>query len=111
MVIMTNKGHGEVTMNVYDYCETVTMELGNWKNKLAVLDHKIATLPCGSKEKMLGSIEELHMVIAEMEDRLYNLEHSCPISWRPASGEERVGTVTFNYEAASGEKVDYDFGG
>jgi|APCry4251928276_1046603.scaffolds.fasta_scaffold302086_1 hypothetical protein len=98
-------------MNVYDYCETVTKELGNWRHKLTVLDHKIGVLPCGAKEKMVGSIEELHMVIAEMEDRLYNLEHACPISWRPASSEERVGPVIINYEDAASEKVDYDFGG
>ncbi|RJX34604.1 MAG: hypothetical protein C4531_03685 [Desulfurivibrio sp.] len=97
-------------MNVYDYCETVTVELGNWKKKLTLLDNKIATLPCGSKDKMHDNIEELHMVIAEMEDRLYNLEHACPISWRPAS-DERVGPVTINYEEAAREKVDYDFGG
>lgn len=101
----------EAAMNVYDYCETVTLELGSWRKKLAVLDHKIALLPCDAKEKMLGSIEELHMIVAEMEDRIYNLEHSCPTSWRPLSRGERIGPVIINYDAVSREKVDYDFGG
>lgn len=98
-------------MNVYDYCGVVVLELNNWRKKLAVLDHKIALLPCDAKEKMLGSIEELHMIVAEMEDRIYNLEHACPTSWRPVSRDERIGPVIFNYEAISREKVDYDFGG
>ena len=98
-------------MNVYDYCETVALELENWRKKLTVLDHKIALLPCDAKTKMLGNVEELHMIIAEMEDRIYNLEHACPTSWRPASKGERIGPVLINYEAVSGAKADCGFGG
>ena len=98
-------------MNVYDYCETVTQELSNWRNKLTELDKKIAHLSCGAKEQMVGNIEELHMVVAEMEDRIYNLEHSCPTSWKPEDSAEKIGPVSFNYEDANRAKVDYDFGG
>ncbi|MBI5557848.1 MAG: hypothetical protein HY885_09440 [Deltaproteobacteria bacterium] len=98
-------------MNVYDYCDTVVKELGNWRTKLAVLDSKIGTLPTGAKERMFGNIEELHMIIAEIEDRIHALEHSCPVSWRPSRGEDRVGPVTMNTEGSMREKADYDFGG
>ena len=102
---------GEVAMNIYDYCESVVTELGNWRQKLAVLDAKIGALPTGSKEKMFGNIEELHMVIAEIEDRIYSLEHACPVVWRPEATAEGVGPVTINYDAALSAKADYDFGG
>lgn len=72
-----------MNMNVYEYCDSVTQELTNWKNKLSTLDHKIASLPCSAKEEMVGSIGELHMVMAEMDERISNLEHACPASWRP----------------------------
>jgi hypothetical protein len=98
-------------MNIYDYCESVVTELGIWRQKLAVLDAKIAALPTGVKEKMFGNIEELHMVIAELEDRISSLEHACPVVWRPETTEEGVGPVTINYDAALTAKADYDFGG
>ncbi|MBU0965156.1 MAG: hypothetical protein KKA54_02135 [Proteobacteria bacterium] len=100
-------------MNLYDYCEAVALELGNWRKKLTVLDLKIALLPSDDKEKMLGSIEEMHMIVAEMEDRIYNLEHSSPTSLRPLlSNGERIGPVLIDFEAVTrGEKADYDFRG
>lgn len=97
-------------MNVHEYCENVVVELENWQEKLNHVDQQIAALPCGAKEKMLGNIEELHMTIAEIEDRISSLRNSCPTSWRP-DRDESAGPVSFNYEEALKSKVDYDFGG
>jgi hypothetical protein len=74
-------------MKTLEYCTHVENELAGWRDKLGSIDHRIEGLSCGAKEKMLGNIEELHMLMAEVDDRIMALKTSCPTEWRPV-GEE-----------------------
>ena len=100
-------------LNIQEYCTNVETELGLWRQKLANIDNHIQQLPCGDKEKMLGNIEELHMTMAELDDRIHELEVSCPTEWSPVREEisGKFGILNDRYEAALNEVVDYDFGG
>lgn len=95
-------------MNVYEYCDVVVAELSNWRKKLTELDHRIAALSGESEIKRDAEREDLHMMLAEMEDRIYHVEHACPTSLKPASKGERVGPVLINYEAAIRQKSHSD---
>jgi len=74
-------------MELKDYCSNVEHELTAWKAKLYDMSRKIDRLPGSAKEKMLGNIEDLHILVAEMEDRVNQLRTECPTEWSPIKKE------------------------
>ena len=74
-------------MQVKDYCNGVEMELTAWKAKLYDMMRKIDKLPSGDKQKMLGNVEDLHMIVTELGDRIEQLKNECPTEWSPQKKE------------------------
>ena len=70
-------------MDVKDYCKGTEMELTMWKAKLYDLTRRLDAMPSGHKEKVLQSVEDLHMIVAELETRIDQLRHECPAEWSP----------------------------
>jgi hypothetical protein len=44
-------------------------------------------LGTAEKEKVLGNVEDLHILVAEMEDRVDKLNRECPTEWSPIKKE------------------------
>jgi flagellar hook-length control protein FliK len=80
-------------MNVHDYCRNVEQELTAWKAKLYDLTRKVDALPGASKEKVLANVEDLHMVVTELDDRIAQLRNECPTEWSPEKKEIDDGHV------------------
>ncbi len=74
-------------MDVMDYCKSVEQELTAWKAKLYDLTRKVDRLPGASKEKVLANIEDLHIIVAELDQRLDTLRNECPTEWGPVKKE------------------------
>jgi hypothetical protein len=74
-------------MDVMDYCRGVEMELTAWKAKLYDMLRKVEKLSSAEREKMLANIEDLHMIVTEMEDRVGQLRNECPTEWSPQKKE------------------------
>ncbi|MFP4475508.1 MAG: hypothetical protein ACLFOY_08085 [Desulfatibacillaceae bacterium] len=74
-------------MDVKDYCKNVETELTAWKAKMYDLSRKLDKVPTGDKEKVVPHIEDLHQLIAQMEDRIDRLEKECPTEWEPEKQE------------------------
>jgi len=70
-------------MEVLDYCKGMEMELTAWKAKLYDLTRKVDKLPSGDKQRMLASVEDLHILVTEFEDRIDKLRTECPSEWSP----------------------------
>ena len=70
-------------MDVMDYCKGMEMELTAWKAKLYDLTRKIDSLGSAEKEKVLPNVEDLHMYVTEMTDRIEKLKSECPTEWSP----------------------------
>lgn len=70
-------------MDVMDYCKGMEMELTAWKAKLYDLTRKIDSLGSAEKEKILPNVEDLHMFVTEMTDRIEKLKTECPTEWSP----------------------------
>lgn len=70
-------------MDVLDYCKGMEMELTAWKAKLFDLTRKVDKLPSGDKQRMLGNVEDLHILLTEFEDRIDKLRTECPSEWSP----------------------------
>ena len=80
-------------MNVQDYCKGMEMEMATWKAKLYDVMRKVDQLGSAEKEKVLPNIEDLHMLLEEMSDRVENLRTECPSDWSPVKKEIEEGTI------------------
>ena len=65
------------TMQAMNCCKTMEAELTAWKANVYDIVRSIEKLPGGEKDKILPNIEDLHMLIAEMDDRIDRIREDC----------------------------------
>ena len=70
-------------MDVTSYCNSLAIELTGWKAKVYDTTRKLDKMPSGDKEKVVPEVNELHMIIEELDDRIGRLKKECPIEWEP----------------------------
>jgi hypothetical protein len=74
---------------------------------------KIEHLPSGDKQRMYEEVNGLHIIMAELEERINKLRTECPTEWKPA--QEKVSGKFTDPENRHNDTVgvhfDYDFGG
>ena len=80
-------------MDVRDYCKGIETEMTAWKAKLYDVMRKVDTLGSAEKEKVLPNVEDLHMLLEEMSDRVQKLKTECPSDWSPMKNEIEGGSV------------------
>ncbi len=80
-------------MEVKDFCKGMETEMMAWKAKLYDVMRKVDQLGSADKEKALPNIEDLHMLLEEMTDRVENLKTECPSDWSPDKKEIEGGGV------------------
>ena len=95
------------------YCSSVAEELEVWSARLHKLSGEIDRIPSIDKYKLQPHIDELHIIMTELDDRLCELLESCPTveeGFETTEAESRRG-VKQSYTSDRNEKFDYDFGG
>lgn len=70
-----------------EYCANVSDELEYWSGRLHELSEKFDKIPSIDKYKLQTEIEDLHILMTEMDDRLCDVMTSCPTVER-LKGEE-----------------------
>ena len=80
-------------MDVQDFCKSMETEMTAWKAKLYDVMRKVDKLGTAEKEKVLPNIEDLHMLLEEMSDRVENLKTECPSDWSPMKKEIEDGSI------------------
>lgn len=80
-------------MDVMDYCKGVETELVSWKAKLYDMTRKLDKLGTAEREKILPNVEDLHILLTEMEDRVDKLKKECPSEWTPAKNDIDTGHI------------------
>jgi hypothetical protein len=80
-------------MDVMDYCKGMETEMTAWKAKFYDVMRKVDSLGSADKEKLLPNIEDLHMLLEEMADRVEKLKTECPSDWSPMKAEIEDGSV------------------
>ena len=92
-------------MDVQDFCKGMEVEMTAWKAKLYDVMRKVDNLGSAEKEKILPNIEDLHMFLEEMTDRVETLKTECPSDWSPMKKDIDEGTTDMRgkYE----ETMDY----
>ena len=80
-------------MDVQDYCKGMETEMTAWKAKLYDVMRKVDKLGSAEREKILPNIEDLHMLLEEMSDRVEKLKTECPSDWSPRKHEIEEGSI------------------
>jgi len=75
-------------MKARNCCKTMEMELTGWKAIVYDIARKMDSLSGGHKEKIRSHIEDLHMLIAEMDDRIDQIRENCT----PETGMDDIQT-------------------
>ena len=100
-------------MEIKDYCKNVDKELTQWQGKFFDVINRFDHMSTGSKQRVFQDVNGLHIVIAELDDRLETLRTQCPIAWKPEMEDVLLhfpeSAYTFN--DTTNVFFDYDFGG
>jgi hypothetical protein len=64
-------------MATREYCSSLSEELDYWSSRLHELSNKFDRVPSIDKYKVLPHIEELHILMTEVDDRLCEMITSC----------------------------------
>lgn len=80
-------------MDVQDYCRSMETEMTAWKAKLYDVMRKVDALGSAEKEKILPNVEDLHMFLEEMKDRIETLKNECPSDWSPVKKDIDEGSI------------------
>ena len=83
-------------MKARNCCKTMEMELTGWKAIVYDIARKMEKRPGGGKENFLPNIEDLHMLIAEMDDRIDQIRENCT----PETGIDDIRTERKAFEAS-----------
>jgi hypothetical protein len=83
-------------MKARNCCKTMEAELTAWKANVYDIVRNMEKLPGGEKEKILPNIEDLHMLIAEMDDRLDHIRENCS----PETGIDDIRTDREKFNAS-----------
>ena len=70
-------------MDVRDYCGSLAIELSGWKAKMYDVVRKLDKVSSGDKQKVVPMVNELHMILEELDDRVDRLKKECPAQWEP----------------------------
>jgi hypothetical protein len=68
--------------DVQSYCDNVVTELSVWKAKIYDVVRKVDKASSGDKAKLLDQVNDLHMFIDELENRIGKLRTECPSDWK-----------------------------
>ena len=68
---------------VGDYCDNLATELGGWKAKAYDVVRRLDKLSSGDKAKLGDQVNDLHIFIEELENRIDRLRRECPVDWKP----------------------------
>ncbi len=101
------------TMDIKDYCDNMTTELTAWKAKVYDVVRKLDKISTGDKEKVVPEVNELHIILEELGDRIEKLKKECPTSWEPdrTEIENKAGYLRTKLDKVSNAISPSDIGG
>ena len=74
-------------MDIKDYCSKLQNELTVWKAKVYDAVRKFDKTSSGDKEKVVPYINDIHIIIEELNERIEWLDRECPTEYEPHKAE------------------------
>ena len=85
-------------MKARNCCKTMEAELTAWKANVYDIVRKMEEVPGGAREKFLPNIEDLHMLISEMDERIDQIRDNCT----PETGIDDIRTDREKFDKSLG---------
>lgn len=91
-------------MHVRDYCDNVSAELMGWKVKMYDVMRKLEKVQSGDKDKVQPYLNDIHMILESLDDRIAQLRTECPTEWDPQKREvdDVLGKIKVRWDEAAG---------
>ena len=70
-------------MELQDYCNNVQIELTGWKAKVDDVMRKLDKVDTGDKGNIVSLVNDIHIIVEGLSDRISQLERECPTEWFP----------------------------
>jgi len=64
-------------MEMTHYCDGLASELTTWKGRLYDVVTKLDSTSCGEKQYVVPQVNDLHIIIEEMGDKIQQLRTEC----------------------------------
>ncbi len=77
-------------METREYCDNVSFELAGWKSKIDDVVRRFDHVATRDKERVVGEVNELHMISDELDSRLQELCSACMTTWQPRMEDHEV---------------------
>jgi predicted nuclease with TOPRIM domain len=99
--------------DVQNYCNNVIAELSVWKSKMYDVVRKVDKASSGDKAKLIDQVNDLHIFIEELENRIDRLRRECPLDWKPdkIEMETKFGHLKGKYNDLEANFSPGDIGG
>lgn len=98
-------------METKEYCENVTLELSEWKEKVDGIVRRLDGRSTGEKEKVYYDLNGLHIVSDELKERIDGLSKACMMNWKPFGGDDHEVTWPEQSARTFGFVSQSDIGG
>ena len=100
-------------MKVESYCNAMQSELAAWKAKVYDVVRAFDKMSSGEKEKVSGQVNDLHIIIEELEEKINRLNKECPDVWseEKKSIDTNINDLGFKWQKVWGTVAGGDFGG
>lgn len=84
-------------MDEKNYCDNVARELSDWKARIDDIVMKFDRTSTGDKAPVVSYVNELHIFMEELSERIRMLRTECPIALSPEA-RERIPESHFQKE-------------
>ena len=99
-------------MEITNYCK-IDLKLTGWKAKLHDLICKMENLPAGEKQRIHEELSALHIVMAEVDEKIAKLKTDFPAQWNQEKEKlvSQVAKLGEKYASAANQLFDFDLDG
>jgi len=100
-------------MELQAYCRNVQIELTGWKAKVYDVMRRLDRVDSGDKGNVVSQVNDLHIFVEELGDRISQLERECPTEWHPVREDiqNKLQSLGYKWEEAWEHAVGGDVGG
>ena len=70
-------------MELQEYCHNMGTELAGWKDKIDHIVSQVDSLGTEERGRILSNVQDMHMLVEDIEERILTLEKECPVAWDP----------------------------
>lgn len=67
-------------MSAESVCSNLKLELNAWKENVSRIAEKFESKPGHAKAGVLGNIEDIHILVQDLQDRIDQLEETCSLT-------------------------------